>query len=107
MRLSLRLTAERTGRAVGLGVYLDDPVLLFVPARLLMGGIITVAAILFAAWTGMDDFKDPWRPGVVDARASCWLFEHLIPLLIVRYDPERVLIALLPSFTMLTIACAR
>ena len=35
MRLSLRLTVERTGRAAGLGVYLDDPVLLFVPARLL------------------------------------------------------------------------
>ena len=31
MRLSLRLTAERNGRAGGLGPYLDDPVLLFVP----------------------------------------------------------------------------
>jgi putative hemolysin len=102
MRLSLRLTVERTGRAVGLGVYLDDPVLLFVPARLLMGGIITVAAILFAAWTGMDDFKDPWVLGL-SMLGFVLAFEHLIPLFIVRYDPERVLIALLPSFTMLTI----
>src|SRR4029078_11380983 len=110
MRLSLRLTVERTGRAVGLGVYLDDPVLLFVPARLVMvvpvglvmGGIIPLAAILFAAWTGMDDFKDPWVLGL-SMLGFVLAFEHLIPLFIVRYDPERVLIALLPSFTMLTI----
>jgi CBS domain containing-hemolysin-like protein len=102
MRLSLRLTVERTGRSAGLGVYLDDPVLLFVPARLLMGAIITIAAILFAAWTGMDDMKDPWVLGLA-MFGFVLAFEHLIPLLIVRYDPERVLIALLPSFTMLTI----
>ena len=98
MRLSLRLTVERTGRAVGLGVYLDDPVLLFVPARLLMGGVVTIAAILFAAWTGMDDMKDPWVLGFSMA-GFVLAFEHLIPLLIVRHDPERVLITLLPSFT--------
>ena len=102
MRLSLRLTVERTGRAAGLGVYLDDPVLLFVPARLLMGAIITIAAILFAAWTGMDDFKDPWVLGL-SMLGFVLAFEHLIPLFIVRYDPERILSALLPSFTMLTI----
>jgi magnesium and cobalt exporter, CNNM family len=100
MRLSLRLTVERTGRAVGLGVYLDDPVLLFVPARLLMGGVVTIAAILFAAWTGMDDMKDPWVLGFSMA-GFVLAFEHLIPLLIVRHDPERVLITLLPSFTAL------
>jgi CBS domain containing-hemolysin-like protein len=102
MRLSLRLTVERNGRAAGLGPYLDDPVLLFVPARLLMGGIITVAAILVASATGMDDLKDPWVLALSMA-GFVLAFEHLIPLFIVRYDPERVLIALLPSFTMLTI----
>ena len=40
MRLSLRLMAERSGRADALGAYLDDPLLLFVPARLLLGLII-------------------------------------------------------------------
>ena len=50
MRLSLRLTVERNGRAAGLGPYLDDPVLLFVPARLLMGVILTVTVIVFATW---------------------------------------------------------
>ena len=54
MRLSLRLTAERNGRAGGLGPYLDDPVLLFVPLRLLMGLIVTVATVFWAALLGVD-----------------------------------------------------
>ena len=59
MRLSLRLTVERHGRAAGLGPYLDDPVLLFVPLRLLLGLIIAVTAIFLATLTGVDDAKDP------------------------------------------------
>lgn len=100
MRLSLRLTVERNGRAAGLGPYLDDPVLLFVPARLLMSAIVTVAAILFATWTGVDDLKDPLVLGLSMAGFVLG-FEQLIPLLIVRHDPERVLIALLPSFAII------
>ena len=37
MRLSLRLVAERSDRPDALGDYLDDPLLLFVPVRLLLG----------------------------------------------------------------------
>ena len=37
MRLSLRLIAERSDRPGALSTYLDDPVLLFVPVRLLLG----------------------------------------------------------------------
>ena len=40
MRLSLRLMAERNGRAATLGRYLDDPLLFFVPVRLLLGLIV-------------------------------------------------------------------
>jgi len=43
MRLSLRLLAERTGRPDALSDYLDDPLLLFVPVRLLLG-VVTAAA---------------------------------------------------------------
>jgi len=99
MRLSLRLTVERTGRSAGLGPYLDDPVLLFVPARLLMGVILTVTVIVFATWTGVDDLKDPLVL-LLSMAGFVFLFEHLIPLLIVRHDPERVLITVLPSFTI-------
>jgi CBS domain containing-hemolysin-like protein len=103
MRLSLRLTVERDGRAAGLGPYLDDPVLLFVPARLLMGLIVTIAAIVFATWTGVDDYKDPLV--LLLSMAGFVLgFEHLLPLLIVRHDPERVLITLLPSFNAIALS---
>ena len=37
MRLSLRLMAERGGRSDRLGYYLDDPLRLFVPIRILLG----------------------------------------------------------------------
>ncbi len=100
MRLSLRLTVERSGRAAGLGAYLDDPVLLFVPVRLLLGLIITLTAIIFATLTGVDDIKDPWV--LLLSMAGFFLvFEHLLPLLIVRRDPEAVLIRLLPTFKLL------
>lgn len=97
MRLSLRLTVERNGRAAGLGPYLDDPVLLFVPVRLLLGLIIAITAITFATLTGVDDAKDP---GVLLLSMAGFflVFEHLLPLLIVRRDPEQVLIRLLPTF---------
>ncbi len=100
MRLSLRLTVERNGRAAGLGPYLDDPVLLFVPVRLLLGLIIAITSIIFATLTGVDDVKDP---GVLLLSTAGFfiVFEHLLPLLIVRRDPEQVLIRLLPTFKLL------
>ena len=50
MRLSLRLLAERSGRPDRLGEYLDDPVLLFIPVRLLLGVVtVTVTGLLSLA----------------------------------------------------------
>ena len=43
MRLSLRLQAERSDSPDSLAGYLDDPILLFAPVRLLLG-LVTVAA---------------------------------------------------------------
>ena len=45
MRLSLRLMAERGGRDDRLGYYLDDPIQLFVPARLMLGLIFSLATV--------------------------------------------------------------
>jgi CBS domain containing-hemolysin-like protein len=100
MRLSLRLTVERNGRARGLGPYLDDPVLLFVPVRLLLGLIIAVTTVIFATLTGVDDVKDP-AVLLLSMAGFFLVFEHLLPLLIVRRDPEQVLIRLLPTFKLL------
>src|SRR5678809_1779062 len=48
MRLSLRLMAERGGRSDRLGRYLDDPLQLFIPVRLLLGGCLVAAGVLIA-----------------------------------------------------------
>ena len=48
MRLSLRLMAERGGRDDRLGYYFDDPIRLFVPARLILGIIFSLATMSIA-----------------------------------------------------------
>ena len=100
MRLSLRLTVERNGRAAGLGPYLEDPVLLFVPVRLLLGLIIAITAIIFATLTGVDDLKDPGSCCCCQWRASSSSSSTCCRLLIVRRDPEQVLVRLLPTFKL-------
>ena len=96
MRLSLRIHAERTDRDDALGWYLDDPRRLFIPVRILFSIITVLSTALLARVTGVDPAGFPLLVlSVIGAMLSC---EHLIPLLIVRHDPERVLDVLLPSF---------
>ena len=45
MRLSLRLMAERGGRGDRLGRYLDDPLELFIPLRLLIATAVRLSAL--------------------------------------------------------------
>jgi CBS domain containing-hemolysin-like protein len=101
MRLSLRLMAERSVRDDRLGRYLDEPLRLFLPARLLLALVVIAAASLIAGLTGVDPAR-----GLPLLIASTLLFvvitEHVIPLFIVRRNPERVLEVLLPSFQVLT-----
>ena len=97
MRLSLRLLAERSGRSSRLGRYLEDPLLLFVPTRLLLGGIHAMAAVLFA---GIIPFEGTHSIvflvlAILGFVLGC---EHAVPLLIVHRDPERVLELTLPIF---------
>jgi putative hemolysin len=96
MRLSLRIHAERTDTNDVLGRYLEDPRRLFIPARLLTTTLTVVTAAFLARVTGVD------RTGLPVLVFSIFIIvlacEHLIPLLIVRKDPERVLDILLPSF---------
>jgi len=96
MRLSLRIHAERTDRGDQLGWYLEDPRRFFIPARVLISMLTMISAALLARVTGLDRAGFPVLVlAIVAIVVTC---EHLIPLLIVRRDPERVLDFLLPSF---------
>jgi len=97
MRLSLRLMAERGGRDDRLGFYLEDPTHLFIPARLLLGLIFSLATMFIAILTGRTGFQSIGML-LVFVAIFILVFEHVLPLLIVRRNPERVLEILLPPF---------
>ncbi|MDR1990938.1 MAG: hemolysin family protein [Acidobacteriaceae bacterium] len=98
MRLSLRLLAERSDRPGELDVYLDEPILLFTPVRLLLGFVNMLATALMARTVGLSSVP---KFLLVLAVAGLFVavFELLLPLLIIGRDPERVLEILLPSFS--------
>ena len=100
MRLSLRIQAEGSGRGERLQAYLDDPGRLFIPARLLLGIVVVLAAALLARVTGVEQKGFPVL--ILSMLGFLVLCEHVIPLIIVRRDPERVLEVLLPSFDAIT-----
>jgi CBS domain containing-hemolysin-like protein len=97
MRLSLRLVAERSGRDGHLAAYLDDPVLLFAPVRLLLGLVTAAATALLAMAIGASTFREVAFV-LITISAFIVVVELLLPLAIVARDPERVLEILLPTF---------
>jgi magnesium and cobalt exporter, CNNM family len=97
MRLSLRLMAERGGRDDRLGYYLENPVQLFIPARLLLGLIFSLATVLIAIRTGSSGAKSIALL-LLFVAIFILVCEHLAPLWIIRRNPERVLEVILPPF---------
>jgi len=97
MRLSLRLMAERGGRSDRLGHYLDDPLQLFLPLRMLIGISTVVAGVLIAQLSDVHDAASI-ATFFVSLVAFVVICEHVLPMLIVRRDPEAVLDVLLPAF---------
>jgi putative hemolysin len=97
MRLSLRLMAERGGRDDRLGFYLENPIQLFAPARLLIGMIFSLATMFIAILTGKTGFNSL---GMLLVFVAVFILtcEHVLPVLIVRRNPERVLEWVLPPF---------
>ncbi len=97
MRLSLRLMAERGGRADRLGFYLADPIQLFLPARILLGLIFSLSTMFITLLTGRAGVRSI---GLLLLSVAVFILvtAHVLPLLIVRRNPERVLEVLLPPF---------
>jgi CBS domain containing-hemolysin-like protein len=96
MRLSLRLMAERGGRDDRLGFYLDDPIQLFLPARLLMGIIFSLSTMIIVLLTRRAQL--PIGLLLLFIAVFIVLCAHVLPMLIVRRNPERVLEVLLLPF---------
>ena len=104
MKLSLRLMAER-GRDDRLAYYLDDPIELFVPARLLLGLIFGLATVLLAVVTGREGVSFTSLAELLGWLAVyIFICEHLLPSIIVRRNPEAVLVVLLPPFSVVAAA---
>lgn len=97
MRLPERLEAERESEAGGLAAYLEDPLTFFVPARLLRGLLLILAMVLLAQPIGTG-----WYGGLIlflSGATLVVLAGHVLPALVVRRAPERLLKVLLPPFT--------
>ena len=101
MRLSLRFMAERGGRDDRLSVYLEDPIRLFLPARLLLGLIFSLATMCIALLTGRTGSLEAIGMLLVFVAIFILVCEHIVPTLIVRHNPERVLEVLLPPFDVI------
>ena len=97
MRLSLRLMAERGGRSDRLGRYLDDPLQLFVPVRILIGLCTVLAGVLIAGLSTVNDARS-LATFFVSLVAFVVVCEHLLPMLVARGDAEQVLDVLLVAF---------
>src|SRR5262249_2141718 len=75
----------------------EEPPQLFVPARLLLGLIFSLATMFIAILTGRTGFQSIGML-LVFVAVFILVCEHVVPLLIVRQNPERVLEILLPPF---------
>jgi putative hemolysin len=100
MRLSLRILAERTSGNDMLQGFLEEPARLFVPARILVGLLLSLTAGLTALLVGPVGLR---AVGVVALAVMGYvlLCQWLLPSLIARRDPQRVLEVLLPSFSVI------
>jgi putative hemolysin len=98
MRLPQRLEAEREADGDALAAYLDDPLKFFVPARLMRGALLVLFVVLLAQTvdTGFVGGLILFASGVGLAIGV----GQLLPAIIVRLSPAKILDVLMPIFTV-------
>ena len=97
MRLPDRLEAERESDGDSLGAYLDDPLRFFIPSRLIRGGLLVLTIVLIA-----QQIERGWMGFLVLFASGLGItlgLGQIVPAIIVRRRPERILELLLPIFT--------
>jgi CBS domain containing-hemolysin-like protein len=97
MRLPDRLEAERESDGDSLASYLDDPLRFFIPSRLIRGGLLVLTIVLIA-----QQIERGWMGFLVLFASGLGItlgLGQIVPAVIVRRRPERILELLLPIFT--------
>jgi putative hemolysin len=107
MRFSLRMMAESAaGSRDLLGTFLEDPPALFFPARVLLGVVTVIVAVLLAHVEGVGRSEHGIWLFLVSMLAFVFVCFLLLPQLLVRNNPQQVLALLLPSFAVIARAFA-
>jgi CBS domain containing-hemolysin-like protein len=101
MRVSLRLLAEGSGQRPDMERYLQEPLLLFLPLRAMLGLVQGFIILLLARLIGVSTPSALvlLAASMIALTAVC---EFLLPFMIVARDPHRVLEILLPSFRIMS-----
>lgn len=107
MRFSLRMLAESSaGPRDLLTSFLEDPPALFFPARVLLGVVTVVVAVLLAHIEGVGRTEHALWIFLASMLVFVFVCFLLLPQLIVRRNPQQVLAMLLPSFAFIAGAFA-
>jgi CBS domain containing-hemolysin-like protein len=97
MRLPRRLEAERESEGDILQSYLEDPLKFFVPARVTRGLLLILTMVLLS-----QVFGTGLEAGALLLASGVGIYlgvGHILPPILVRRSPDRVLELLLPPFT--------
>lgn len=97
MRLPQRLEAERESESAALNAYLEDPLTFFLPSRIWRGTLLVLVVVLLAQPIGAG--FPGWLILFASGTAISIGVGQILPTVIVRRSPERVLDLLLPAFT--------
>ena len=104
MRLPQRLEAERETESTALSAYLDDPLKFFLPSRLMRTALVVLLVTLLAQ--PIETGFSGWVVLFSAALAIAVTVGQILPAIMVRRSPDRVLELLLPAFTFVANALA-